>query len=265
MKKLIIKLIVAVVVVLVLAVVVSIFYLGSIVKKGVETVGPTITKTDMKVGSVTVSLLSGHAKVTDLVIGNPDGFKTESAIKMGLVSATVQPASVFSDKIVVKSIVVQGPEITYEGSLSGGSNLKKLLDNVEAATGGDKSAPKEKPDTGEKKPAKKLQVDEFVLTDAKIHVSLKELGGKSATVPLPVIHLTDLGKGSEGITPAELTQKVLTAVLDGSIKAAGSAVTDLGKGATEAVKKAAGEAGKTAGEAVGKATKSVTDLFKKKP
>jgi len=257
MKKLIIKLVVAIVVVLVLAVVVSIFYLGSIVKKGVETVGPTITKTDMKVGGVTVSLLSGHAKITGLVIGNPEGFKTESAIKMGLVSATVQPTSVFSDKIVVKSIVVQGPEITYEGSLRGGSNLKKLLANVEASTGGDKSAPKE-PDTGAQKASKKLQVDEFVLTDGKIHVSLSELGGKSATVSLPMIHLTDLGKGSEGITPAELTEKVLTAVLDGSIKAAGSAVTDLGKGATEAI-------GKSAGEAVEKATKSVTDLFKKKP
>jgi uncharacterized protein involved in outer membrane biogenesis len=258
MKKLIIKLIVAVVVVLVLAVVVSIFYLGSIVKKGVETIGPTITKTDMKVGGVTVSLLSGHAKITGLVIGNPEGYKSESAIKMGLVSATVQPASVFSDKIVVKSIVVQGPEITYEGNLRGGSNLKKLLDNVEAAAGGDKGAPKETPDTGAKKAPKKLQVDEFVLTDAKIHVSLSELGGKSATVVLPMIHLTDLGKGSEGITPAELTEKVLTAVLDGSIKAAGSAATDLGK---DAVK----EAGKAAGEAVEKAAKSVTDLFKKKP
>ena len=255
MKKLVIKLVVLVLTVLVLALVVSTFYLGAIVKKGVETVGPTITKTDMKVGGVTVSLLSGHAKITDLVIGNPAGFKTESAIKMGLVSATVQPSSVFSDKIVVKSIIVQGPEITFEGSLRGGSNLKKLLDNVEASTGGGKSAPKEKPDTGAKAAPKKLQVDEFVLTDAKIHVSLSELGGKTATVTLPVIHLTDLGKDADGITPAELTKRVLTAVLDGSIKAA---TTEIGRSGTEAV-------GKAAGEAVGKATKGVTDLFKKKP
>src|SRR3989442_6138202 len=115
MKKLIIKIAVVVVVLVVLAVAVSIFYLGAIVKKGVEKVGPTITKTEMKVDGVTVSLLSGNAKFSGLVIGNPEGFKSESAIKMGSVSATVQPSSVFSDKIVVKSVNVQGPEITFEG------------------------------------------------------------------------------------------------------------------------------------------------------
>src|SRR6185369_7695459 len=125
-----------IVAVLVLALVVSIYYLGSIVKKGVETVGPTITKTEMKVGGVTLSLLSGHAKFSGLVVGNPEGFKSESAIKMGSVSATVQPSSVFSDKIVVKSVNVQAPEITFEGGLRG-SNLKTLLDNVEASAGGD--------------------------------------------------------------------------------------------------------------------------------
>src|SRR5689334_14412823 len=114
MKKLIIKIAVVVVVLIVLAVAVSIFYLGSIVKKGVETVGPTITKTEMKVKVVTVSLLSGHAKFSGMVIGNPEGYKSESAMKMGSVSATVQPSSVFSDKIVVKSINIEGPEITFE-------------------------------------------------------------------------------------------------------------------------------------------------------
>jgi hypothetical protein len=260
MKKLVIKIAVVVVVLIVLAVGVSIFYLGSIVKKGVETVGPTITKTDTKVKTVTVSLLSGNAKFFGLVVGNPEGFKSESAIKMGSVSATVQPSSVFSDKIVVKSINIQGPEITFEGGLRG-SNLKKLLDNVEAASGSDKSAPKGTPDTGGTKAQKKLQVDEFVLTGGKIHLSLTDLGGKSVTVPLPEIHLTDLGKDSDGITPAELTKKVLTPILESAIKAAASAITDIGKGATEAVE----EIRKNPTDAVGKAAKGVTDLFKKKP
>jgi len=260
MKKLLIKIAVIVVAVLVLAVVVSIYYLGSILKKGVETVGPTITKTDMKVNSVTVSLLSGNAKFSGLVIGNPEGFKSESAIKMGSVSATVQPSSVFSDKIVVKSVNVQGPEITFEGGLKG-SNLKKLLDNVETSTGGDKSAPKDKPDTGSKKAQKKIQVDDFVLSGGKIHLSLTDLGGKSATVPLPDIHLTDLGKDSDGLTAAELTKKVLTPILESAIKAAASAAVDIGKGATDAVK----EIGKNPADAAGKAAKGVTDLFKQKP
>jgi len=179
---------------------------------------------------------------------------------MGSASATVQPSSVFSDKIVVKSVNVQGPEITFEGGLKG-SNLKKLLDNVEAASAGDKSAPTGTSDTGAKKSQKKLQVDDFVLTGGKIHLTLTDLGGKSATVPLPDIHLTDLGKDTDGITAAELTKKVLTPILESAIKAAATAVTDITKGATEAVK----EIRENPADAAGKAAKGVTDLFKKKP
>ena len=37
------------------------------------------------------------------------------------------------------------------------------------------------------------------------------------TIPLPDIHLTGLGQGSDGITPAELTQTVLSQITTGAI------------------------------------------------
>src|SRR3989441_9729678 len=110
MKKLIIRGIVVLLVLLVLAVGVSIYFLGSIVKKGVETVGPRITRTEMKLDSATLSLLSGSGKLKGLFIGNPEGFKTESAIKAGSVSVSVVPGSVFSDKIHVTRVEVRAPE-----------------------------------------------------------------------------------------------------------------------------------------------------------
>src|SRR5213592_4499855 len=66
MKKLIIRGVVVLLVLLVLAVVVSIYFLGSIVKKGVETVGPQITRTEIKLDSATLSLLSGSGKLKGL-------------------------------------------------------------------------------------------------------------------------------------------------------------------------------------------------------
>src|SRR5438445_13352703 len=135
MKKLIIRGIVVLLVLLVLAIGVSIYFLGSIVKKGVETVGRQITKTEIRLDSATLSLLSGSGKLKGLLVGNPQGFKAASAIKVGAVSVGVAPGSVFSDKVHVKEIRVQAPEITFEGGLKG-NNLSKLLDNVQAATGG---------------------------------------------------------------------------------------------------------------------------------
>src|SRR5216117_3609716 len=107
MKKIILRIAVTLVVCLVLLVAASIYFLGSIVKKGVETVGPRITRTEMKLDSATLSLLSGSGKLKGLFIGNPEGFKTESAIKAGSVSVGVVAGSVFSDKVHVTQVNVQ--------------------------------------------------------------------------------------------------------------------------------------------------------------
>jgi uncharacterized protein involved in outer membrane biogenesis len=257
MKKLIVRIILVLVVLLVVAVGVSIYFLGSIVKKGVETVGPQITKTEIKLDGATLSLLSGSGKLKGLFVGNPQGFKTPSAIKVGLVSVGVAPGSVLSDKVHVKEVRVEAPEITFEGGLKG-NNLSKLLDNVQAATGGSEKTAEPQ----SKAASKKLQVDDFVITGGRINLSvdLSVLGGKSAIVPLPEIHLTNLGSGPDGITAADLTAKILKEVLQAAIPAAEKAVADLGKNVTGVAK----DLTKDPGGTVDKAAKSVTDIFKKK-
>jgi len=256
MKKLIIRVVLVVVVLLVVAIGVSVYCLGSIVKKGVETVGPQITGTEIKLDSATLSLLSGSGRLKGLFVGNPEGFKTASAIKVGAVSLGVAPRSVFSDKVHVKEVRVEAPEITFEGGLKG-NNLSRLLDNVQAATGGSE---KTGAASQSKAASKKLQVDDFVISGGKINLSVDAgpLGAKSATVSLPEIHLTELGQDANGITAAELTQRVLKEILQKAIPAAEKAVVDLG--ATGVVK----DAGKAATERVEKATKGIGDLFKKK-
>ena len=251
MKKLLIRLLIALVVVVVLVVVGIGLFLDSAIKKGVETIGPQIAKVDIKLDSVNLSLLSGSAKIKGLIVGNPEGFKTPHAISVGSASVSVSPGSLLSDKIVVKSIHVESPEITYEGGLVGGDNLHKILDNVNAAVGG--SGGTESTPAKGNKPGKKLQVDDFLITGAKVIVSIKGTGGFAAPVPLPDIHFTNLGDGPDGITPAELTKKVITEVTAGAVKAAAGAVTDIGKGAVNEATKG-----------VGTATKGITDLFKKK-
>src|SRR5262249_50906094 len=163
-------------------------------------------KVDIKLEAVSLSLLSGGGKVKGLVIGNPEGFKTKNAIQVGKASLALKPGSLLSEKIVIKSVNVEAPEITFEGSLKG-NNLSEILENIEAVAGGEKDSSK----SGEKKPQtsqKKIEVDDFSITGGKINLSMTMLGGKSATVPLPDIHLQNLGTGSGGITPTELVRKV---------------------------------------------------------
>jgi hypothetical protein len=93
-----------------------------------------------------------------------------------------------------------------------------------------------------------------------ITLHLAMLGGQSATVPLPDIHFKDLGQGPEGITPTELMKKVFQTVTDEALKAAVTAVADLGKGYIDA----AMVFGQDATNSVGIATKALGELFKKK-
>lgn len=257
MKKILIRLLIALVVIIVLAVVGLGLFLDSAIKKGVETVGPQITKVDVKLDGVSLSFRAGSAKIHGLLVGNPEGYQTPHAIKVGSAHVTVSPGSLLSEKVVVKSIRVEAPEITYEGNLMGGDNLHKILENVSAATSS--GAGSTNPASG--KPTKKLQVDDFLITGARVNLSIKGAGGLAAPVTIPDIHFTNLGQGVDGITAAELTQRVLQEVTASVMQYAVSKAGDIGKGALDTVSKSATQ---TVNQAVEKATKGVTDLLKKK-
>jgi hypothetical protein len=138
------------------------------------------------------------------------------------------------------------------------TQVAEVLGAISSVDGGSESKDKKAP-TESGKPAKKLQVDKFVITGAKLRVGATLLGG-TAAIPLPDIHFTNLGTGPEGITPGELTKRVLEAIEEGAVKAAAASVGELGKGALDT----ATGAGKTATDAAGNAAKGITDLFKKK-
>ena len=251
MKKWLVRLLLGLVVLIILASVSIHFFLDSAIKRGVETVGPMLAKVEIKLESVSLSLLSGAGKIKGLVVGNPEGFKTPSAIQVSTASLSLQPSSLLGDKVVIHSINVQGPEITYETDLKN-SNLKRILANLDESTGGGQAAPT----SPSGKPARKLQVDDFVLSGAKWHLSVSVMGGHTATLSLPDIHLTGLGQGPDGITPAELTKKVLQAIEKDAAQAASGAMADLGK--------SAGALGQQAGKAAESVTKDIGNLFKKK-
>jgi hypothetical protein len=242
MRKLFLSVVIILVVLIVVAVIVVGFFLGTIVKTGIETVGPKITQVSIKVDAVNLSLLTGSARVKGLVVGNPKGYKTPQAISVGSAAVGVNPFSVLSDKIVVRSVRVEAAEITFEGGL-GGNNLSKIMDNVNAIA----------------KTGRKIEVDDFLITGAIVHVSLPGMGGEEMTLPLPDIRLTNLGKGNAGITATDLTRRVLGAIITATVKVVASATTDIGQGAGNLGR----DAGKAVSQDMNKITRGIGGLFKK--
>jgi uncharacterized protein involved in outer membrane biogenesis len=260
MKKIVLRLGIGLIILVVLIVLGISLFLDGMIKRGIEMVGPNLTGVSVKLDRVSLSPLSGSGTVKGLMVGNPEGFKAPHAIRVGSASLALQPGSLLADKIVIRSIRIEGPEITFEYG-KGGNNLGRILANVRAASSaGTNAAAKTAGEAPGTKPGKKLEVDELLITGARVNLSLSKLGGQFASVTLPEVHLADLGKGPEGITSAELTARVLDALEKAALQAANSAVTDLGKNAAILTK----DLGKSATGAVDNITRSFNDLLKKK-
>ena len=227
--------------------------LDSIVKAAIERIGSSATQAEVRVKAVNIELASGKGALRGLTVGNPSGFKTERALSLGEITVQVDVGSVTKDTIVIKEIVVAAPEVTYE--IRGqGSNIDALRRNVDAYTGAAKGKAQKAEGGGE---GKKLVIENLYLRNGKVNVSATALGGKTLGVPLPDIHLTNIGKQSGGATAGEVARQVLAAIGQGATKAV-TALPDVGKllgGVKEGAAGAAGavsEAAKGAGEGLKK-------------
>jgi hypothetical protein len=249
MKKWLLRIVIVLVVLVVIALALVFFNLNSIVKKGVETVGPQLTKVEVKLGSATLSPMNGNGELNKLFVGNPKDYKTPSAIEVGNIKVAVKLRSILSDTIVIDEVNIQAPAITFEGGL-GGNNLMDILKNLEGAPEDVKPTPEGKPAS---EGGKKFFVKDVVINDGKIHISITGMGGKTMTVPLPPIHLTNIGSENNGVTAAQLCKEILKPLIASAVKSGAEAIS------TDALK----DLGKGASEKAGKAVEGLKGLFKK--
>ena len=262
-KKLWPKIVAAGLIAIVLLLILSLVFINSILKGAVETVGSTVTKSEVSIEKVKLSLLGGKLRLAGFKVGNPEGYKTDEAFSLGQILVSLQPSSLLSDTIVIKEIDIVDPALTYEVGL-GNSNLGTILDNVKSfVPEPDPDKPeKEKPPKSEKE-GKQVVIERVSIRGGKVRLSAKLMGGAALPIPLPGVELTDIGKkksevpdDEEKLGMIEAAAVILHEMLTGAIKAVGSGAKDLLKGGRDLVEesgKAVIEGGKTAVEEAGKA------------
>src|SRR3954468_2402915 len=118
------------------------YSMGSIVKAGVNKVGPSITQSKVELADAKISPLTGAGTLTGLAVGNPQGWSDRNAFSLGKVAINLEPKSVFKDTIVINEIIIDQPEFLYETKIVT-SNIKDLLKNIEQSIGGNKEVGKE--------------------------------------------------------------------------------------------------------------------------
>ncbi len=229
-----------VLVVIVAAIIFLLMNLGSVIKTVVEKVGSEATRAKVTLKGVDVSITSGKGALRGLTVGNPAGFKTESAIKFGEISVALDVGTVKSDVIVINEIVLGAPQVTYEFAAEG-SNIETLRKNVQAYAGGEKSKPAA---SGEKK-GPQLVIENLYVRDGRIDVSADFLKDEKVGAALPTIHLRDIGKKDGkvvGASAAEVAEQVIESISRGATGAVAKlnigAIQDALKGGTAGAEKA---------------------------
>ena len=251
-------------VVIVAAVVIVVFVLsnlGEIVKTAVETYGPELTGTDVRLASADISALDGEGALEGFLLGNPEGYKTKSAIQVARLQIAVDTDSLTSDTVRIKRILIDKAKVTYEFG-DKRSNLEAIQRNVQQATGGGKSGAKKSSGAGKESDIKVI-IDELLIRDSEVQVAHPAFGGRTVKLPLADIAIKDIGKKEGGATPGEAVKAIIAAITSNAKKAAGSInVGELAKKFKLGAGKG-GEALKDAGGDVGKAAEKATKSLKK--
>ena len=241
--------------------------LGKIVKTGINTVVPQVTKCEAHVEDVNFNVFGGKFEIKNLVIKNPEGYKTDHAFALGHIFVNVNMGSLMSDVIEIDQVLIDAPEITYEVGL-GNSNLNTILENVNSSLPSSDEEKKEEKEE-KKEGGKKVVVNLVKVTNGKIGVSAKIAGGMEAPIVLPDIEIKDLGKKEGGISmvqAAAITLKTTLLSIFDVLKSSGKLLLDgakaIGEGIVDGVKSlgdGAKDSIKSLGDSAKEGVKSLED------
>lgn len=202
--------------------------LDGLVKQAIEHWGPQITGVAVRVEGVRIETTEGRGTIRGLFVGNPRGFAAPHALKLRELRLTLDPASLAKDVVVIRELVLAAPDVVYERG-QGSDNLAVIQKNVDAWVakhGGTQSQ--------ESGPKKKFVIENLLIRDGKANI------GTTASLPMPDLHLRDVGRKSGGATAGDVVKQVWGAMLRSVTSLAtraGSAIRDGAKSAVEGVQK----------------------------
>src|SRR5256885_10366182 len=85
--------------------------LDAIGKRGITHYGSQMTQAHVAVDAVQIRGTDGSGVVRGLVVGNPAGFRTAHAFRVGAIEVAVDMRTLTDSVVVVKRIVIESPDV----------------------------------------------------------------------------------------------------------------------------------------------------------
>ena len=246
----------------------ALWQIDRIVASGTRTIGSELTGTKVDVNSVSIKPFAGAVKIGGFEVGNPAGFQSQQAIKVGNFHVDVDMDTLFSDTLEIEYLELSGMTIDFEYAIGKGSNIQQLIKNVEKATGADKAKAAKEAETASAEPAaesdkaasqKKVVIRKLLVKDCKVTLS-SSLLKTSVPLLLPPVNMENVGDGKNlGETINEILTRLLVEIAQSvDTQELGEAFSGLGSGIAEGLN----SVGKGADGAVKDTIKGVEGIFK---
>jgi hypothetical protein len=198
--------------------------LDTFVASTVERHGSALTGTRVDVDGVELALGAGRANIAGLTVGNPRGYETDYAVRIGSATVELDVGSLAGEVPVIEELVLDGAVINAE-QRSNASNLTDIQKHATASSG--------EPPAGE---PGRIVVERFRVRDARVLLTSEYLGSPEE-LPLRDIVVQDIG-GATGATYSEAAEAMLLPVIAAARTAATERLRDV---AADAVSDAARE------------------------
>lgn len=251
------KLLLAILILLIIAIVAIYFYLGSVVKWGVEKYVPPITGTKVTVGSVNISLLKGTFNIKNLVIGNPNGFNSEKAISVGRIYVKMDVKSLTKPTIVIPEILIDQPQAGIEATTRQGLNLIALKKNVDRYLAESAQNATTQKTTDKKEAEKKVVIGSLNITNSSVKMFAFN---QDMTVPLPNISKKNIGKSSSR-TISQSIAEVLNVFTIDAVRNYAKAIENASKEVASKTVDATKNAVKAGSDGIKKGVNSLKNMF----
>lgn len=169
-------------------------------KDAIDKEGTQITQVSVSVAQVDLSHQTGEGRLTNLVIGNPPGFLTPFAFSFSDTTFKLYVHSLATKLYIIHELHVHAPDINIEQN-DQHNNMEVIRANIQAFV-----------DTHAV--AADAQVTRFIIEtltiqNAKLHVSAPLIQKDLVTIPLPDVHLVNIGRDSGGATSPELVNLIM--------------------------------------------------------
>lgn len=173
------------------------------VKDAIEQYGSEYTGVSVTVESVALSPFGGSGEIRGLVVGQPEGYDGDYAIRVGSAGVNLRLRSLLDDPVVIDVVTVDGARINAVSRDLRDTNLQEILRHVESMT--------PPPAEDEEAPGRQFIIERFELTDTETSVTAGDLA--SVQVMVPDLELTGLGRETAGASVGQVLQQILRPVI----------------------------------------------------